>query len=274
MFRTVLFMSVLSAGVVIQAQTAAPAPKSPPPAAAPSKPRPAARPAAAAKPASPKPGAAKRAAAAPTSKAAPAALATDDQKTIYALGLALERSIHALELSHEELAIVARALSDGASGKPALDLDEWGPRIDPLANVRRQHAAERRKAASAAYLDTAAAEAGAVRTASGLVYREIVAGAGQSPKASDTVKVHYRGTLRDGRVFDSSYERNEPASFQLSQVIPCWTEGVQRMKVGGKARLVCPSSLAYGDDDTPDIPGGSALIFEVDLLEIAGASAP
>jgi len=120
-----------------------------------------------------------------------------------------------------------------------------------------------------AYLDKAAAEPGAIRTASGLVYRELRAGSGPSPKASDTVKVNYRGTLLDGTEFDSSYKRNEPISFPLNGVIPCWTEGVQKMKVGGKSQLVCPSSIAYGERGSPPVvPGGATLIFEVELLGI------
>ncbi len=113
---------------------------------------------------------------------------------------------------------------------------------------------------------------GATRTASGLVYRELKAGTGDSPKATDMVKVHYRGTLVDGTEFDSSYKRNEPTQFPLNQVIPCWTEGVQKMKVGGKSQLVCPSSIAYGDAGSPPvIPGGATLIFEIELLGIGGA---
>jgi FKBP-type peptidyl-prolyl cis-trans isomerase FkpA len=164
-------------------------------------------------------------------------------------------------------------LADAQAGTPALALAEWGPKIDPLVNVRRQRAADRVKTSSVAYLEKAATEAGAVKTTSGLIYREVLAGIGASPKASDTVKVHYRGTLTDGKVFDSSYERSEPISFPLGGVIPCWTEGVQRMRVGGKARLVCPSALAYGDGGSPDIPGGAALIFEIELLEIVAPSA-
>ena len=124
---------------------------------------------------------------------------------------------------------------------------------------------------SASYLDKAAAEPGAVKTESGLVYRELKAGTGANPRANDIVKVHYRGTLVDGKEFDSSYARNEPISFPLTQVIPCWREGVQKIKVGGKARLVCPSALAYGENGAPpDIPGGATLIFEVELLGIGG----
>src|SRR5215469_15417780 len=118
-----------------------------------------------------------------------------------------------------------------------------------------------------AFLDKAAAQAGAVRTSSGLVYRELRPGNGPSPQATDVVTVNYRGTLTDGTEFDSSYKRNQPAQFPLSQVIPCWTEGVQKMKVGGKSQLVCPASIAYGEAGSPPtIPGGATLVFEVELL--------
>ena len=116
----------------------------------------------------------------------------------------------------------------------------------------------------------AAKETGAVVTPSGLVYRSLKDGSGASPTAADTVKVHYRGTFPDGREFDSSYKRNEPAQFPLGGVIPCWTEGVQRMKVGGKARLTCPAAIAYGSRGAGGaIPPNATLHFEVELLEIA-----
>jgi FKBP-type peptidyl-prolyl cis-trans isomerase FkpA len=119
-------------------------------------------------------------------------------------------------------------------------------------------------------LPAAAAAPQETRTASGIVITMLKAGAGASPKATDTVKVHYRGTLTDGKEFDSSYSRGEPASFPLNRVIPCWTEGVQKIKVGGKAKLVCPSNLAYGSRGIPGtIPPDSTLVFEVELLEIA-----
>jgi FKBP-type peptidyl-prolyl cis-trans isomerase FkpA len=120
-------------------------------------------------------------------------------------------------------------------------------------------------------LARAAAEPGAVVTASGLVYRALTEGTGASPAAVDTVRVHYRGTFTDGREFDSSYARGKPASFPLNGVIRCWTEGVQRMKVGGKARLTCPAAIAYGERGAPGaIPPNSTLQFEVELLGIAG----
>ena len=106
-------------------------------------------------------------------------------------------------------------------------------------------------------------------TASGIGITMLKEGSGTSPKASDTVKVHYRGTLTTGQEFDSSYRRNEPAAFPLNRVIPCWTEGVQKIKVGGKAKLVCPPNLAYGSRSLPGIPPNSTLVFEVELLDIA-----
>jgi FKBP-type peptidyl-prolyl cis-trans isomerase FkpA len=125
------------------------------------------------------------------------------------------------------------------------------------------------KAKGKEYADKAAAARGAVRTASGLVYRDLKVGAGASPKASDYVTVHYRGTLINGTEFDSSYKRNQPAGFPLSGVIACWTEGVQKMKIGGKAQLVCPSDIAYKDEGRPpQIPGGATLVFEVELISI------
>ena len=143
--------------------------------------------------------------------------------------------------------------------------------VRELVAARAERAVAREKATSVAYLTKAAAEPGVVRTDSGLIYRDMLSGTGPSPAASDNVRVHYRGTLINGTEFDSSYRRNEPAQFPLDGVIPCWTEGVQKMKVGGKARLVCPSDLAYGDAGRPSIPGGATLVFEVELLEIVAA---
>jgi FKBP-type peptidyl-prolyl cis-trans isomerase FkpA len=181
------------------------------------------------------------------------------------------QSISMFNLTPAELEIVKRALSDAAAGKPALELSEWGPKIQPLATSRSAAVAVKERAASAAYLAKCAAEPGAVKTESGLVYREVRAGTGASPKATDTVKVNYRGTLVNGTEFDSSYKRNEPAQFPLNGVIKCWTEGVQRMKVGGKSTLVCPSDLAYGDQGRPSIPGGATLVFDIELLDIVAA---
>jgi FKBP-type peptidyl-prolyl cis-trans isomerase FkpA len=126
-------------------------------------------------------------------------------------------------------------------------------------------------AAQNAVLTAAAQEPGAVVTASGLVYRALKEGTGASPSAADTVKVHYKGTFPDGKEFDSSYSRGTPIEFPLGRVIPCWTEGVQRIKVGGKAKLTCPSPIAYGERGAGrTIPPNATLVFEVELLGING----
>lgn len=126
-------------------------------------------------------------------------------------------------------------------------------------------------AAPDAAIAKASKEKGAVVTPSGLVYLSLKDGTGASPSGTDTVKVHYRGTLPDGKEFDSSYKRNAPAEFPLNRVIPCWTEGVQRMKIGGKAKLTCPSAIAYGERGAGDaIPPNATLLFEVELISIAG----
>ena len=131
--------------------------------------------------------------------------------------------------------------------------------------------------ASASWAQTDAAiaaatkEAGAKVTASGLVYRSLKDGTGSSPAATDRVKVHYKGTFPDGKEFDSSYKRNEPTEFPLNGVIPCWTEGVQLMKTGGKAKLTCPSAIAYGQRGAGGvIPPNATLVFEIELLAITG----
>lgn len=199
---------------------------------------------------------------------APGILASEDEKIVYAIGLSIWRSLSQLGLDPSEVAIVQRAIGDAAAGKPELALEEYGKKFEAFGRARMGRVVEKEKARSQAYLDKAAAEPGATRTESGLVFFDVEPGTGASPSATDTVKVHYRGTLVDGTVFDSSYERGQPAEFALGGVIRCWTEGVQRIKVGGKARLVCPAEIAYGDRGRPSIPGGAALVFEIELLDI------
>ena len=133
---------------------------------------------------------------------------------------------------------------------------------------------EQEKAKGVTYLEEQAKAPGAQKTASGLIYFETQAGTGPQPTPQDTVKVHYKGTLVNGTEFDSSYKRGTPAEFPLSGVIKCWTEGVAKMKVGGKAKLVCPSEIAYGERGAGgSIPPNSVLNFEVELLSIAGKDA-
>src|SRR4029453_7902738 len=205
-------------------------------------------------------------------RAAEPELKTEEQKTLYAIGLAVSQSLAVFSLTPAELALVKGGLTAGVLNKDkkaAVDLQAYAPKIQEMQTARASTVAAAEKKAGQAFLEKAAAEKGATKTATGIVMTTIKPGTGPSPKATDKVKVHYHGTLTDGSVFDSSLQRNEPATFPLNGVIPCWTEAVQLMKVGGKSRLVCPANLAYGDRAVgAKIKPGSTLVFEVELLEI------
>ena len=207
-------------------------------------------------------------------EAAPAAAAalSEDEKVIYALGAMLgQRAVEPLRLSEPELEILQKGVASTArGGEPEFPIEEYGPKLEAFMQARAAVVAEQEKQNSQAFLSGAAGEEGAAKMESGLVYRTIEPGQGASPAATDVVKVHYHGTLTDGTVFDSSRERGEPVEFPLNQVIPCWTEGVQKMKVGETAQLVCPSDIAYGDGGRPGIPPGATLVFEVELIGIQG----
>jgi len=214
--------------------------------------------------------------AAASPSASPGATLSEDDKAILAFGAAVGQQVAAqvkpLNLSPAEMETLKKALLASLAGeKPQYDIQQFGGLLSARAQKQSAVVAAGEKQKAAGFRDAAAAEAGAVKTASGLVYRTINPGNGPSPKAADTVSVHYHGTLPDGKVFDSSVQRGQPVEFPLNQVIPCWTEGVQRMKVGEKAKLVCPSEIAYGDAGRgPDIPPGATLVFEVELLGIKG----
>jgi len=214
-------------------------------------------------------------AAAPAASPSPAAAAmTEEEKTVYALGAMVgQRFVGPMRCSDKELEAFVRGVRATArGGQPEFPVAEYASKFDGLARSRAAVGAADAKAKSSGFRDAAAAEPGAVKLASGLVYKTLKPGSGASPRATDTVRVHYHGTLPDGKVFDSSVQRGQPAEFAVNQVIPCWTEGVQRMKVGEKAKFVCPSEIAYGDAGTPDgtIPPGATLVFEVELLAIKG----
>jgi len=200
---------------------------------------------------------------------------TEDQKTLYALGVYMARQLSVFNLSAEEFDFVKDGFTDSAAGKKLFaEPETFGQNINTLAQGRMKAAAQKQKDLAKPYLENAAKEKGAEQKASGLIYKEIKAGTGAQPKATDTVKVHYVGTLTDGKEFDSSVKRGQPAEFMLGQVIPCWTEGVGLMKTGGKAKLVCPAEIAYQDQGRPPIiPGGATLVFEVELLEVKAAAA-
>ena len=220
----------------------------------------------AAKAAPAKPPAAKAASA----RSAGAPPATESAKTLYAIGLVMSQNLGPLKLSAAELASVQEGLTDGVLGRtPKVELATYGPKLQEFAKGRLGAASAGEKKAGAAFVAKEAAQPGAVKQPTGFVYKEVKAGTGAVPKATDKVKVHYRGALTDGTVFDSSIERGEPVTFPLNGVIPCWTQGLQLMKEGGKARLVCPSVLAYGDEGRPPkIKGGATLVFDVELLSI------
>ncbi len=200
---------------------------------------------------------------------------TPDQEAIYGLGLVIAQRIDGFALTEAELAIFASGVRDGVLDREKkIDLETIDAKIQALATARTAARAESEKSESAAYLAKMAAEPGASTAPSGYVVRTITEGAGTSPGPDDTVVVHYHGTLRDGSVFDSSVDRGTPAEFPVGRVIPCWTQALQTLKVGGKYKLTCPAEIAYGDrGSAPSIPPGATLTFEVELIEVKAPSA-
>lgn len=196
--------------------------------------------------------------------------ASDNDKAFYALGAILAQNVSSFNLSEAELEQLLAGFKDSALGNElAVDINAYRGRLQELQQARMGEAAATEKIEAEKFLTKMAEKPGATRTESGIVIIPSAAGDGPSPAASDTVKVHYHGTLRDGSVFDSSVDRGEPATFPLNRVIPCWTEAMQTLNVGGKATIVCPPDLAYGDQGAPPmIKPGAALTFEVELLGI------
>lgn len=184
-----------------------------------------------------------------------------------------------LEFTAEQIEILLKGFRSAALGKDSpFELEKIGPAMDEFMQ-KRQNAyltklKTKNEAANTAYFAKLRENKAVVALPSGLHYEIVKQGEGPAPKPTDTVKVHYTGTLLDGKVFDSSVQRNEPAEFQLDQVIPGWTEGIQKVTKGGKIKLYIPPALGYGDQGNSGIPPGSTLVFEVDLLEIKSAAAP
>ncbi len=201
---------------------------------------------------------------------------SEDEKTLYTLGMLLGRNLGTFNLTAAELELVKSGLTDMVlKNEHKVDLDKYGPKVDALARKRGQERVAVEKAQAKTFLDQAGQEAGAVVTPSGMVFRTVTPGTGATPTPTDRVSVQYEGRLTDGTVFDSTKKRGGvPATFPLNGVIKCWTEGVGRMKVGEKAVLTCPSAIAYGDGGRPPtIPGGATLIFDVELVSIAPPNA-
>jgi FKBP-type peptidyl-prolyl cis-trans isomerase FkpA len=204
---------------------------------------------------------------------------TEDQKTLYALGatlghdLAMKLSV--FNLSVNEYEFVTQGITDAAAGnKLTAEPKAYAQNINQLLQTRMQAAAQKQKELAKPYLENAAKEKNAKKMASGLIYQQIKAGTGIQPKASDIIKVRYTGTFIDGKEFNNSLKSGQPTEFSMRKVIPCWKEGVGKMKVGGKAKLVCPSDIVNGDIGFPPfIPGGATLVYELELLDVKHSSA-
>lgn len=197
-------------------------------------------------------------------------LKTDDEKTLYALGLGFSKQIAVFKLTPAELAILQSGISDGALGKtPKVSLEEFGPKIQALAQQRMSAGAVEEKKKGKEYLAKIAEKPGIKKTGTGLLMETVAEGTGESPKPGDNVKVNYKGSLIDGTVFDASEKHGGPATFKLGPgLVACWNEALTFMKVGGKAKIYCPSELAYGDRPNGQIPAGGTLLFDLELLEI------
>jgi FKBP-type peptidyl-prolyl cis-trans isomerase len=225
----------------------------------------------------------------PTIANAPGAAATAD-KPAYTDAQLLEEfgwfigkrvGLSELEFSKGELDLLLKGIALAASGKDSpFELEKIGPAMDEFMQKKQQaylgKLKEKNATVNSDFFNKLKSNSAVVELPSGLRYETVKEGSGAAPKATETVKVHYTGKLIDGTVFDSSVQRGEPAEFPLDQVIAGWTEGIQKMKKGGKIKLYVPPQLAYGDDGRPGIPPGSTLIFDVELLDIkpAGAAAP
>jgi len=199
-----------------------------------------------------------------------AEIASERDQTLYAIGARLGRSLAPFALSEGELELVLRGLRDAVLGRElAVNETAQQDRIDALLRERRLVSLPAERAAGAALLAQAAREPGAVRTPSGLVMVALREGSGPSPGPADVVRLHYHGRLRDGNVFDSSVERGAPLEVAMARALPCWREGLLRMRVGGKSRLVCPAELAFGArGDPPRVAGDAAVVYEIELLAI------
>jgi FKBP-type peptidyl-prolyl cis-trans isomerase len=194
---------------------------------------------------------------------------SEDDKVFYYLGTMMGRNLNTLNPSEAESEMIVRGLKESLAGEAEKLSDTvYTQKLNEISQRRLVANTQKEVVEAKAYLEKMAAEKGAITTESGLVYLEIEAGTGVQPGATSAVKAHYKGMLRDGTVFDSSYERGNPLSISLNQVIPCWTEAIAMMKEGGKSKLTCPSSIAYGSRGSGNIPPGAALTFEVELIEV------
>ncbi|MDP3544481.1 MAG: FKBP-type peptidyl-prolyl cis-trans isomerase [Elusimicrobiota bacterium] len=205
---------------------------------------------------------------------------TDDERAIYTIGFLMGRNLSPFDMTPAEVKVVQAGIADSVLNKePKVDVRFYQPRVNEILSTRLE-AANKRKEAAMASAAAPEKEKGRVFTenwvkehkpqaiSGGGWYLETKAGKGPIPAKTATIKAHYRGTTVDGEEFDSSYKRGAPTEFSLDGVIKCWTHGISMMKVGGQAKLVCPSDVAYGDPGRPGIKPGATLVFEVELVEI------
>lgn len=213
-----------------------------------------------------------------TAKASSATQQADsaDEQTLYALGVLMSRNIESFQLSSSELKIVQQGLADGYNHRSKLDAQSYLTKVQTLQRARVVAWQQREKTQGDAYLAKAATLPGAQKTASGLIFLSLSEGAGESPNGDDRVQVMYEGKLINGTVFDSTAKHGgQAATLGLSSIIPCWTEALKLMKAGGKARVICPPNLAYGErGNLPDIPPQATLDFTIDLLSVTPTAAP
>lgn len=193
-----------------------------------------------------------------------------DADTLFSLGFLLGRNLAMYDFSSKELKEVEKGLEAAARGeKPKGDLSAGVAKIQAMGMERWKAKADAEKSKSDKFLADTAKEAGVQKLEDGILVKQIKPGTGEAPTVKDTVKVHYEGTLRDGKVFDSSRQRGEPISFPLENVVPCWQKALAAMKKGGEAKIFCPAATAYGEmGQPPVIPGNAALVFSVELLDV------
>lgn len=198
-------------------------------------------------------------------------LKTDDEKTFYAIGYEWGERLKTFNLSDGEVDALKKGINASLKeGKAEIEVATYSARVQAMVQARMASNAAQEKARGEKFVaDYLEKNKNAKKTESGLVYEMLKEGTGKSPKATDTVEVHYHGTLITGKVFDSSVERNKTIKFPLNQVIKGWTEGLQLLKEGGKIKLIIPSDLAYGEAGAPPrIPGGATLVFEIELFKV------
>jgi len=204
-------------------------------------------------------------------RAADPELKTDDDKTLYSLGLVIANQLGTFKLTAAELEIVKSGITDGVMKKPAkVELETFGPKIRPLNEARLAVGASEERKKGKAFLDTVAGKKGIKKTGTGLLMETLVEGTGKNPAPNDKIKANYKGALIDGHVFDESAKHGGPQEFTVGapNLMKCWNEALEFTKVGGKYKIYCPADLAYGDRPNGEIPAGATLVFDMELVEI------